>query len=102
MDRQPFDQQGLVDPKHVNPVAQPLRPDDLARLMMERAAKRPASDVDKLLASGEEQWVKFEDKWPVYILYFTAFVNDDGSVRFHHDVYGRDEKIESEKKTTVT
>ena len=72
------------------------RPADLARLMMERAAKRPASDVDKLLASGEEQWVKFEEKWPVYILYFTAFVNEDGSVRFHHDVYGRDEMLENQ------
>ncbi|HEX6695107.1 MAG TPA: L,D-transpeptidase family protein [Longimicrobiales bacterium] len=78
------------------------RPADLARFMMENAAKRPPSDVDKLLASGEEQWVKFEDKWPVYILYFTAFVNDDGSIRFHHDVYGRDEKLDDQAEGKIS
>ena len=78
------------------------RPRDLANLLMERAAKRSPSELDGILASKEEKWIKFEEKWPVYILYFTAWVKPDGSIRFHHDVYGRDEKIEAEKKTTVT
>jgi murein L,D-transpeptidase YcbB/YkuD len=29
----------------------------------------------------------------VYILYFTAWAADDGSVRFHPDVYERDERL---------
>lgn len=69
------------------------RPKDLAKLVMERWTTRDASEVDALLARNGEQWVPLETKVPVYILYFTAWVERDGTVRFHHDVYGRDEKL---------
>ena len=33
---------------------------------------------------------------PVYLLYFTAWVQEDGTVRFHHDVYERDEALDGQ------
>ena len=77
-------------------------PRALADLLMVKAANQDASQIDALLASGQEKWVTFKEKWPVYILYFTAYVNDGGIVRFHHDVYGRDEKVQDETAGKVT
>jgi murein L,D-transpeptidase YcbB/YkuD len=74
----------------------------LADLLMVKAAHQDSTELNGMLASGQERWVKFQDKWPVYILYFTAFVKDDGTVRFHHDVYGRDEKLQDDKVGKVT
>jgi hypothetical protein len=34
---------------------------------------------------------------PICILYFTAWVDQDGTVRFLHDVYGLDENLEPER-----
>jgi murein L,D-transpeptidase YcbB/YkuD len=77
-------------------------PRALADLLMVKAAGQDPSQIDALLASHQEKWVTFKNKWPVYILYFTAFVKDDGTVRFHHDVYGRDEKLEEVKAGKIT
>jgi murein L,D-transpeptidase YcbB/YkuD len=37
--------------------------------------------------------VDVPDPIPVYILYLTAFVDDDGTVNFRDDLYGYDEPI---------
>jgi murein L,D-transpeptidase YcbB/YkuD len=31
----------------------------------------------------------------VYILYFTAWANEDGSVSFHKDIYGLDQVLQN-------
>ncbi|HUH13647.1 MAG TPA: L,D-transpeptidase family protein [Longimicrobiales bacterium] len=70
------------------------RPDDMAKLVMERYAQRDPDGIAAMLASGKEQWVPLKEKIPVYILYFTTWAEEDGTVRFHHDVYGRDEQLQ--------
>jgi murein L,D-transpeptidase YcbB/YkuD len=72
------------------------RPRELAELLMRMATKRSPDDLDGMLETNQEQWIKLDEKLPVYILYFTAWVQEDGTVRFHHDVYGRDELLEEE------
>lgn len=42
---------------------------------------------------GSEQWLKFRRKIPVYIVYMTAFVNDDGRLVVRKDLYGIDKKV---------
>jgi L,D-transpeptidase YcbB len=69
------------------------RPDDLARLIVKLQTSKDPSILPGLVASGSERWIKLDRPLPVYILYFTAWVNEDGTVRFHHDVYGKDEKL---------
>lgn len=78
------------------------RPRDLANLIVQKAANKTPADIDRLLASGSERWIKLEQKLPVYILYFTAWVQEDGTVRFHHDVYGRDKKLEGQVGKKLT
>ena len=77
------------------------RPEELARLILSRTT-RDSADLGKLLATGEEKWLKFDRKLPIYVLYFTAWVEEDGTVRFHHDVYGRDRQLRHQQARTLT
>lgn len=72
------------------------RPRDLAYLLGEKLAGKSPRQIDALTATGDEQWIKLRKKIPVYILYFTTWVDDDGTVRFHHDVYGLDKALENQ------
>jgi L,D-transpeptidase YcbB len=69
------------------------RPEDFARLLLDKQTDKGAGQLDPLLTNWNERWVKLDRPLPVYLLYFTAWVEEDGTVRFHHDVYGRDEKL---------
>lgn len=49
-----------------------------------------AFSLQSAIAKGNEQIVKLDDAIPVYVLYWTARVADDGDVEFYRDVYQRD------------
>lgn len=72
------------------------RPRDLAYLLGEKLAGKTPRQIDAMQATGDERWVKFRRKIPVYILYFTTWVDDDGTVRFHHDVYKLNEQLQDQ------
>lgn len=74
------------------------RPDDLARLFLDRLSDRDPSEYDSLRQETGEQWIQLDEKVPVYILYFTAWVNEDGTIRFHEDIYDRDRTLEGEQR----
>ncbi|HSJ14237.1 MAG TPA: L,D-transpeptidase family protein [Longimicrobiales bacterium] len=78
------------------------RPRDLAELMLRTATSRSPSELDAMLETHDEKWIKLDEKIPIYILYFTAWVQEDGTVRFHHDVYGRDEQLEEQRTEKLT
>jgi L,D-transpeptidase YcbB len=69
------------------------RPEDFARLMLDMLTDRGSSQLDPMLTNWSEKWIKLDRTMPVYLLYFTAWVEEDGTVRFHHDVYGRDRQM---------
>lgn len=70
------------------------RPEDFARLLLELQTDGGSGQLDRHLTHWNEQWIRLDRKLPVYLLYFTAWVDEDGTVRFHHDVYGRDRMLE--------
>jgi L,D-transpeptidase YcbB len=72
------------------------RPHDFARLLLRLQSDQDPESLDGILASGSEKWIKLDRPLPVFLLYFTAWAQDDGSVRFHHDVYGRSEAMEGQ------
>jgi len=78
------------------------RPRDFARLLLRLQSDRDPDSLDPIFASGKEQWIKLDRPLPVYLLYFTAWVQEDGSVRFHHDVYGRSEAMETQAEEMKT
>lgn len=49
--------------------------------------------IDEVVASGETKTVKLAKSLPVFILYRTASVGQDGKVRFFEDIYQRDARL---------
>ena len=43
--------------------------------------------------AGKEKYVTLKQTIPVYIGYFTAFINADGQLSFRTDVYKRDDRL---------
>jgi murein L,D-transpeptidase YcbB/YkuD len=72
------------------------RPRDFARMLLELQSSENPDTLDALVEAGEEKWIALERPLPIFLLYFTAWVREDGTTRFHHDVYGHDEAIEEE------
>jgi murein L,D-transpeptidase YcbB/YkuD len=45
--------------------------------------------------------VPVRDPLPVYLLYWTAFVDQSGAIQFREDVYGRDRRLAAALAGTV-
>ncbi|MEX2527933.1 MAG: L,D-transpeptidase family protein [Gemmatimonadota bacterium] len=78
------------------------RPQDFARLLLELQSGQNPDSLDALLATGRETWLKLDRPLPVFLLYFTAWAQEDGTVRFHHDVYGRTEAMDEQAEEMVS
>jgi L,D-transpeptidase YcbB len=50
-------------------------------------------EIDGAIAPGTTQRVSLPRTLPVYLMYWTAFVDDDGGVEFRDDIYGRDVRL---------
>ena len=48
---------------------------------------------DQILASGRETQVDLEEQIPVHIVYWTAWVDEDGRPQYRRDVYGRNARL---------
>jgi murein L,D-transpeptidase YcbB/YkuD len=71
-------------------------------MMLEYLANRgylvtDKAGVDKFLASKEQKYVNLSRHIPVHIGYFTAYVKDDGSIKYSPDVYGFDSSMKFKK-----
>lgn len=51
------------------------------------------SKVDSAMHLTKEKWVTIKKAIPVFIVYFTAWVDKDGLLNFRKDIYGHDEKM---------
>jgi murein L,D-transpeptidase YcbB/YkuD len=43
--------------------------------------------------SGEEKYVKLDKPVPVFITYYTAWVDDSGRLNFRDDIYDHDKEV---------
>jgi murein L,D-transpeptidase YcbB/YkuD len=67
-------------------VEDPLR---LARRLLRGSAWDEAR-IDAAIASGREAWATLPAPVPLHVGYWTAWVEDDGTVHFRDDLYDRD------------
>ncbi|HXQ49889.1 MAG TPA: L,D-transpeptidase family protein [Stellaceae bacterium] len=65
---------------------------DLAGLVLRDAGWDP-QQISEAVATGANRRVDLKRRWRVYILYATSFVDDDGTVEFRDDLYGRDGRL---------
>jgi murein L,D-transpeptidase YcbB/YkuD len=69
------------------------RPMDLALYLLRDQPRWNAASIESEIASGTERTIHLTTPQPVYVLYWTTSVGDDGHVEFHRDHYERDAAI---------
>jgi murein L,D-transpeptidase YcbB/YkuD len=63
--------------------------------------KWPLEEIDKAVATAETQRVDVARHLRVDILYFTSFVDPDGTIEFRDDLYGRDQRLRNALQGTI-
>ncbi len=58
-----------------------------------RPAVMTSNEIQEILDEGKETTVRLGEAVPVNLLYWTAWVEEDGTVHYRHDIYGRDEPL---------
>ena len=66
---------------------------ELAYTILKDDKAWPQAKIDKAMNAGTEKWVTLKTKIPVFIGYFTAWVDSDGTVHFYDDIYKRDDRL---------
>ena len=52
-----------------------------------------SSVIDSCMKLTKEKWVTLQKTIPVYIVYFTTWVDENGKLNFRNDIYKHDEKM---------
>ncbi len=68
-------------------------PRDLAAALLSKQSDDPAGLFERAVNSGKETWIHLEPELPVHLVYFTAFPNEAGAIRYYPDIYGRDARL---------
>jgi murein L,D-transpeptidase YcbB/YkuD len=68
-------------------------PEKLAQYLLRNQPEWTVDKIDKAMNLNKENWVKLKEPMPVFITYFTAWVDNDGLMNFRNDVYGNDKKL---------
>lgn len=68
-------------------------PKKLAMWLLRGDSSWTEKKIDEALNGTKEKYVTLKNKVPVFIGYFTAFVNYKGQLNFRDDVYGHDAKL---------
>jgi len=70
------------------------KPFDLAVYLLQGDPKWTPEALQAAIDSGENQTISLRRPLPVHILYWTAWVDPDGTVEFRKDIYGHDAQLE--------
>lgn len=69
------------------------KPVELANEILKGDTNWTPEKITEAMHSGKESWYTLKEKIPVYIGYFTAWVDDDDVIHFYDDVYKRDGRL---------
>ena len=67
-------------------------PWDFAEALFADSAQVDGARLRKMVGGGE-RWVNLEEKIPVHITYFTAWVDESGVLQTRNDIYGHDKRV---------
>jgi murein L,D-transpeptidase YcbB/YkuD len=70
-------------------------PLDLAAYLLGREGRWTRKELEDEVKSGKRKWIDLKETTPIYILYFTAFVDRDGKCDYRPDIYNRDASVDS-------
>ncbi|MBC7447248.1 MAG: L,D-transpeptidase family protein [Hymenobacteraceae bacterium] len=69
-------------------------PKKLATYLLRDQPQWTSERIDETVAAGEEKWINLKEYLPVYIVYFTSWADEAGTVHFRDDIYGHDKALE--------
>jgi murein L,D-transpeptidase YcbB/YkuD len=69
------------------------RPRDLAIEVLRGDKNWPVEKIDAAMNREVEKTYNLKTRIPVYIGYFTAWVDGEGQIHFYDDIYGHDERL---------
>jgi murein L,D-transpeptidase YcbB/YkuD len=75
------------------------RPIELAEYLLRDNPKWTREEILAKLEESEERSVNLPEPIPIHLLYWTAYVDEEGSVHFRDDIYERDERLLSALRT---
>jgi murein L,D-transpeptidase YcbB/YkuD len=70
-------------------------PEQLAKYVLRDYPEWDEESIGAAMHSGNERHVKLKHKIPVHIVYFTAWVDQNGGLHFQPDIYGYDHRFEN-------
>jgi len=76
------------------------KPLALAALLLKRQGWSPAQ-LAQTLEAGERQVVILKSPVPVYLVYMTAWAEENGELHFREDIYGQDRELQTLLTETV-
>jgi murein L,D-transpeptidase YcbB/YkuD len=68
-------------------------PKKLAIHLLKNDPQWTESKIDSAMNAGKERYVTLKNPIPVSIVYFTAWVDDQGKIHFRDDLYNRDQRL---------
>ena len=71
-------------------VAEPAK---LAEYLLRHQPEWTSEKIKDAMSASKEKWVTLKEPLPVFISYFTAWVDSDGLLNFRDDIYGHDKKM---------
>jgi L,D-transpeptidase YcbB len=69
------------------------QPLELAELLLRDNPNWSREAIDRAIAGGREQTVTLPQPMPVHLLYWTVWVDPDGTLQFRDDIYQRDDPV---------
>jgi len=69
------------------------KPRDLAKWLLRNYPEWTDEKIDKAMNAGKEQYFTLKETVPVFIAYFTAWVDREGKLNFREDIYKRDSRL---------
>lgn len=70
------------------------KPVDLARYLLKDKSEWTEQKIKSAMGRGQQQFVNLDEHVPVYLVYYTAWVDEKGKTQFRKDIYNYDKPIE--------
>ncbi len=70
-------------------------PKKFASYLLRNDSSWNSDNIDSAMHLAKEKWVTIQKPVPVYIVYFTAWVDNEGQLNFRKDIYGHDRKMKA-------
>ncbi len=69
------------------------KPVELAKFLLKDQPAWDDARIDSAMNQEKEQWVTLLSARPVYVVYFTSWVDHEGILNFRDDIYGHDKRM---------